>query len=349
MNCAPIIIPTLNRAEHLKECIESLKTSPLANETDLYISVDYPPNEQYVEGYEQVKKYVKEDLKGGFRNIYIYIQEENLGAERNSIFLREKSIASSKTSYIFTEDDNVFSPAFLEYINYSLEKYEEDENIFRICGYSPLMHYSEAEGDSFLLDHGNGWGMGIWRRKEEDFEKWLSRENFMKLLKNSTVCNLLYSRSFKKYWNLVEACLSIPGDKTDVFSSQLSNNIRNIDYTAGIYMTLNGLCALFPKNNLVVNNGFDGTGINCGEDAGNLNNSKLFCEEHFNSEKIFELYDTDVQAIFCNDDNREHAKRAKMYREIAICFGIGIARKVKKLLLYIDYKKYLTTHKQSRD
>ena len=59
--CAPIIIPTLNRHEHLKKCIESLQKNKLAKQTELFISVDFPPNEKYKVGYEKVVEYLQND------------------------------------------------------------------------------------------------------------------------------------------------------------------------------------------------------------------------------------------------------------------------------------------------
>ena len=48
---APVLIPTCNRIHHLKRCVESIARNKLAKETELYISVDYPPSEKYQDGY----------------------------------------------------------------------------------------------------------------------------------------------------------------------------------------------------------------------------------------------------------------------------------------------------------
>ncbi len=70
MEYAAVIIPTLNRIDHLKRCVNSLLKNAEAQNTDLYISVDYPPADKYRVGYEEVKKYVK--TISGFKNVYIY-------------------------------------------------------------------------------------------------------------------------------------------------------------------------------------------------------------------------------------------------------------------------------------
>ena len=54
MKYAPIIIPTCNRIIHLKRLIESLNNNNWAKYTDLYISVDFPPNEGFAVGHEEV-------------------------------------------------------------------------------------------------------------------------------------------------------------------------------------------------------------------------------------------------------------------------------------------------------
>lgn len=41
-NFAPVIIPTLCRYEHFKECLESLSRCTWAEKTEVYIGLDYP-------------------------------------------------------------------------------------------------------------------------------------------------------------------------------------------------------------------------------------------------------------------------------------------------------------------
>ena len=49
MEYAPITITTLNRYEHFVRCIQSLENNGLAKETELFISVDFPPSDKYKE------------------------------------------------------------------------------------------------------------------------------------------------------------------------------------------------------------------------------------------------------------------------------------------------------------
>ena len=56
---APIIIPTMNRYVHLQRCIHSLSLNTGADKTDLYVSVDFPSSEKYIQDHEKVVEYLK--------------------------------------------------------------------------------------------------------------------------------------------------------------------------------------------------------------------------------------------------------------------------------------------------
>ena len=42
---APVLIPTLCRADHFIRCLESLKKNTWAKYTEVYVAVDYPAKE----------------------------------------------------------------------------------------------------------------------------------------------------------------------------------------------------------------------------------------------------------------------------------------------------------------
>ena len=130
MEYAAVIIPTLNRKKHLARCVNSLRQGTLAGKTDLYISVDFPPAEKYIKGYQEVIEFVKTIT--GFATVNIYYQKQNLGPGLNRKFLEDK-ISDKHDKYIFTDDDNEFSKNFLDYINWGLEKYKDDEKIYAVC------------------------------------------------------------------------------------------------------------------------------------------------------------------------------------------------------------------------
>ena len=56
MNLAPVVVFAFNRSDLLKNTLDSLKTNPLANETNLYIFIDGPRNDADTDKINQVKQ-----------------------------------------------------------------------------------------------------------------------------------------------------------------------------------------------------------------------------------------------------------------------------------------------------
>jgi glycosyltransferase involved in cell wall biosynthesis len=44
---APVVIPTLNRYDHFKACLESLEKCRGVDKTDVYVVLDFSPSEEY--------------------------------------------------------------------------------------------------------------------------------------------------------------------------------------------------------------------------------------------------------------------------------------------------------------
>lgn len=64
---APVLIPTLNRYDHLRRCLESLSRCSWAEYTDVFVALDYPPEqnrEKYEDGWRQNRAYLR-SLQGG--------------------------------------------------------------------------------------------------------------------------------------------------------------------------------------------------------------------------------------------------------------------------------------------
>ena len=103
---APVLIPTLNRIDHLSRCIKSLANCNYADKTDLYIALDYPLNESHCEGYELIKKYLPSVT--GFRTVTIFERDINYGVRKNLnearklIFKQYDKIIQAKMIMFFT-------------------------------------------------------------------------------------------------------------------------------------------------------------------------------------------------------------------------------------------------------
>ena len=336
---APVIIPTLNRYHHLKRCLESLNNNELAENTDVYISVDFPPNQNYFEGYHEVISFLKSEFVPKFRNLVVFYQKDNLGPENNVSFLINESIPSSDRYFILTEDDNEFAPSFLKYMNECLHFFEDDDRVLKVCGYAPSNEWRCEESNVFMLDNGCAWGMGTWRKKHNECLEWINIDHFWEILKNRNKCKMLYKRDYQKYWNLVEACIADLYDKKNVFVKRNEEDIRDIDYTEGLFMTLKGRVSVFPQYSLVRNWGFDGSGVNCGVIEEKV--APPFCQESLLFEPKLSLTwrilsENIEKSRFIGEKGR--ADRARVLRVLAILGGPKFARTINNIYLYFQYK-----------
>ncbi len=258
MKMAPVVIPTLNRYEHLRNCIESLAVNKYAKETDLYISVDYPPAKKYEEGYHKVLEYVKGDIKG-FKSVKVFIQKDNLGPSENGRFLYGR-VWEDTDRLIYTEDDNIFSPNYLEYMNSMLDKYEDDTEIFAINGYLWPVKLSKCDG-LFKTSLFSAWGCGLWKNRMEEYAKF-RKENIADFLKDRNNRKAMKEWSYHVYKN----ALYIANDKyyLPIYRQNSSDGeLRDSDFIVELYLYIKGKKTIIPFLSKVRNMGHDGTGENC--------------------------------------------------------------------------------------
>ena len=245
----PVIIPTLNRYDHFKKCVESLRANTHADKTELIIGIDYPPSEKYIEGWKKICDYVKHI--DGFKKVTIFYRDDNLGPRGNVVKLREYAF-ENYDALISTEDDNVFSPNFLDYINKGLALFKNDKRIITICGYMSPIDFDNLDDEktTFVKLHEyHTWGYGIWKDRDDELNDNMPyrymeyvcrrRKDLRKLHKNP---RNLYQLIF---WPLLFPRLN-----------------GKCDFALSCYCILNNKYTIVPVCSLVRNIGSDGSGIN---------------------------------------------------------------------------------------
>ena len=239
----PVVIPTLNRYEHFRRCVESLARNTHADQTELVIGLDYPPSEKYMAGYQEIKEYLSSI--SGFKKVTIFERETNWGPGKNNTALIEY-VYERFDAVITTEDDNEFSPCFLDYMNIMLNHYRDDQRIVTTGGYLPVDFHCISSSGLLFTRESNAWGCGIWRDKT----------GTAKELRDTAV-SVLQSlprawKSFRTYPACFRMLISMVSRNTgwgDVIRTQ--NNI------------VNGTFQVRPTMSLVRNWGNDGSGIHC--------------------------------------------------------------------------------------
>lgn len=254
-NCAPIIIPTLCRYEHLKRCIESLQKNELALQTELFIGLDYPAKEAHWPGYKKIKEYLENGIEG-FYKVTVITHTENKGADKNIDILRQRAYEEYE-QYIFTEDDNEFSPNFLKYMNKYLEEYQDDDDVIAVTGYAYPVKYPKEDKVYFQNVYFAAYGYGTWKKKEEVMFSEMTFENYNRMLQDKSFMKALSRKSRNQFCNFVKGMLGYGFDVID------DGEIRKIDINFGVWMFYRNKSMIFPTTSMVRNWGFDGSGVNC--------------------------------------------------------------------------------------
>lgn len=267
MTIYPIIIPTLNRYCHLKRCVESLMNCTHAENTELIIGLDYPPEEKYIDGYNQIKEYLP-SIKG-FKCVTIFERKENVGSYNNFCMLLDYAL-DKYGACIGAEDDCEFSPCFLDFMNKGLEKYEADERIISISGYNDVSFYGQGKHTTYLNPDNNVWGWGIWKHKNDKLQKRIND-------------NLYFLFVLRLPWKAKKIIETYPA-----LYSMLNTMVRNKLFWGDVRRTtlniLEGYYQLRPAISLVRNWGMDGSGEHCGVDDS-------FATQRISTERIFSFSD----------------------------------------------------------
>ncbi len=275
---APVIIPTLCRYNHFRACLESLMKCTHADKTDVFIGLDYPLKQSHWEGYEKIRTYI-ESIKDchPFKKLVVVEREKNYGFGKNgNARLLIEYVLTQYDRYIFTEDDNILSPGFLDYINKGLTIYENDESIMGIIGYRSYYDY-KFDTNTFFKQNVDylAWGYGIWRDRRVELTD-LTSGWFRKQL---SIRKLIDFRKTNGNYR----CLSW-------LQFAFSKGIPVCDDMMSVYIGLTGKNVIMPRITLVKNIGIDGSGVHFNKITPDL--QKNFDNQSIYDQPIFDYVGT---------------------------------------------------------
>lgn len=277
----PVIIPTLNRYDHLKKCVESLARCTYADKTDLIIGFDYPPSEKYVDGWKQIKAYLPTIT--GFRSVTVLEESQNIGAVNNGNKLRQYVKDLGYDAFIITEDDNVFSPNFLEYVNWGLTTFKDDKSILAVCGFKRV-DVSSLKNNVYKFPRFVAWGFGMWFDRREKLEQFRDAETQRDFIRKCPLSAIFSDRIFG----------------VSIIIGML--HAKQVYWDALPFMLpLEQQYCLFPKKSMVRNEGFDGSGIHGGNSEINksiFHKAVIDTDQHFLPKISEPLYVPELKKIY---------------------------------------------------
>lgn len=316
MKYSPVVIPTLCRFEKFKNCVESLKSCAEAKFTELVIGFDYPPEEKYFDGWKKIKDYI--GSISGFGKVTVFEQSANIGSSKNSLLLGNYAFENYGTC-IYSEDDNIFSPYFLQFMNESLEKYEDDSSVVAVCGYSYPIQWNTDKQCVLQGQHFSAWGYGTWKDKNDKLRADLKNNFFATYFGTPEFYRMKrYSRA--SFFNFM--------------SFAFDDEIRAFDIPRSFYMQLTSKRILMPVKTLVTNDGWDGSGEHCTENCVGIDFSNRDRNESsaVDVNSVEELFSYELEDIILSLKSKK--ERLKLY---AVYFSIKLlgrekSRKLKDFL-----------------
>lgn len=264
--CAPIVLFTYNRLDHLKKAINSLKKNKLSKFSDLIIFSDGARSKKYDYQVQDVRNYIK-NIKG-FKNIKVYLRDKNYGLSANIISGISKVFKKYDTAIIL-EDDLILNKYFLNYMNDGLKKYKNKKCVASIHGYVYPIKFKKKFPKYFFLRGADCWGWATWRRGWEKFNA-----NGRELLKK------IDKKDLKKEFNFNNSY-----DYYEMLKKQISgkNDSWAIRWYASAF--LENMITLYPSNTFVKNIGIDGSGTH-GSGISKVNFDKFSNKKYTNIKKI---------------------------------------------------------------
>jgi hypothetical protein len=242
-NYAPIAIFVYKRPEHTKKLLDSLFRNHEISESQVFVFCDAPNKQEDWVCVEETRQVIRD--YSWHDKVSIVERTKNLGLSE-SIYQGVTELCEKFGRVIVLEDDLVLSKYFLQYMNDALNIFEFNANVMHISGY--MFPLSEAITRDFVfLPMINSWGWATWQRSWKHFD---SQKDKQKLLRRDFRLRRKFDiNGLRPFYKFLD-----------------KNNKGTIDSWAirwylDVFM-LNGL-AVFPKETLVHNIGFDGTGTHC--------------------------------------------------------------------------------------
>jgi hypothetical protein len=240
---APVALFVYNRPGHTRRTVEALAANTLAADTPLHVFSDAPKSEVARPAVEEVRSYIR--TISGFRSVSILEREPTLGLAR-SIIDGVTNLCEQFGRVIVLEDDLIVSPHFLSYMNDALMRYEYEDQVMQVVGYMFPISLS-LEQDAVFLPVTSSWGWGTWNRAWRHFDA--SGAGYQDLVNDQNLRRAFDLNGRYEFFKMLASQLR---GETDSWA---------IRWYLSVFL-MKGL-VLYPREPLVENVGFDGSGVNC--------------------------------------------------------------------------------------
>ena len=240
---APIAVFLYNRPEHTRACLESLAANPGFTASPLYLFCDGPRDDADRPAVTAVRRIAHEVEHPA---MVIVDSSTNLGLA-TSIIAGVTQVVDAHGRVIVVEDDLQLSPSFLDFMNRALRRYQNEPRVMQIAGHVVPVPFATPD-DALFLTLASSWGWATWSRAWVQFDPAMTHYD-----------TLAGDPARRRHFDL--------GGALPNFSFLTRQRHGRLDswwirWYLSVFMA-DGL-VLYPRESLVHNHGFDGTGRHCG-------------------------------------------------------------------------------------
>jgi hypothetical protein len=243
MSRAPIALFAYNRPRHTRATLEALGANVLARESDLHVFADAARKPEAIAGVEEVRRVLR--TIEGFKSVTVVDRKSNMGLAA-SITEGLGGLCERYGRAIVVEDDLATSPHFLDYMNAALDRYDAEDRVMQISGHMFPANLRTPE-DAIFLPFITSWGWATWARAWRHYDP-LAR-NYGRLAGDPSLRKRFDLEGHYPYFRMLQA------QQQGRIDSWAIRWYLSVFFRQGL--------ALYPKNSMVRNLGFDGTGVNC--------------------------------------------------------------------------------------
>ncbi|MCK4786759.1 MAG: FkbM family methyltransferase, partial [Desulfobacteraceae bacterium] len=239
----PVILVCYNRPKHTLEVLKALREHNIKN---IYIFSDAPKSHEDEEAVSLTRQLVQNI---DWTKPKIIERTENLGLARNIVSAVDY-VFEKYDRLILLEDDCVPQRYFFDFVHTCLKKYENNQRVFGISGYTvqiPDKILSDYPFDLYFCPRIGSWGWATWKRAWAHHEK-----DLYKLIRIANEKNIDLSRAGSDIPTFIESFLK--GQLKDVWTL---NWVLSVYINNGVY--------IYPTRTHISNIGTDGTGAHCGK------------------------------------------------------------------------------------
>jgi hypothetical protein len=240
----PVALFTYNRPDHTGRLLDSLSRCHRLDEIQLTIYCDGAKSEADRASVEASRTLVQS--RAALFKAELVERPEHLGLAK-SIVAGVSDLCRAYGRVIVVEDDLVLSPDFIDYMLQALDRYQDAPQVYQVSGFMFPIDLP-ATTDAIFLPLTTTWGWATWARAWQRFE-W----------QPTGILDALDDPAVQRQFDL---------KGTYPYTAMLRDRLAGRNDSWGIlwWWTVfqkRGI-VLYPKESLVVNEGFDGSGVHCG-------------------------------------------------------------------------------------